>query len=58
MVSKLLEPSKVSEKMFVLDSHIVCAVGGLFADANYLIDFARRVSQSYLYTYDEKIPVE
>lgn len=56
--SKLLERSKNSEKMYQIDEHIICAAAGLTADANTLISYARRMSQQYLYTYNEAIPVE
>ena len=39
--SKLLERAKYSEKMYQIDSHIVCAAAGLTADANILINYAR-----------------
>ena len=56
--SKLLERSKYSEKMYQIDSHIVCAAAGLTADANILINFARNICQDYSYTYGQQIPVE
>ena len=45
-------------KMYKIDDHIFCAISGLVADANILIDDARYSSQSYLYTYKQAIPVE
>lgn len=45
VVSKLLAPSKTSEKTYILDNHAVCLVAGLTADANILIDRARVSSQ-------------
>lgn len=39
--SKLLERGKVSEKLYKVDSNIAVGVGGLAADANLLIDYAR-----------------
>ena len=45
VVSKLLAPSKTSEKTYVLDEHMCCLVAGLTADANILIDQARLGSQ-------------
>eukprot|EP01041_Mallomonas_annulata_P001004 gene1004-1972_t len=57
-VSKLLAPSKTSEKTYTIDDHIVCLVAGLTADANILIQEARVGSQRYLYTYQELMPVE
>jgi 20S proteasome subunit alpha 3 len=47
VVSKLLAPSKTSEKTYVLDDHVCCLVAGLTADANILIDQARLGSQRY-----------
>lgn len=45
VVSKLLAPSKTSEKTYTLDNHCVCLVAGLTADANILIQRARMASQ-------------
>merc|ERR1712008_499352 len=39
--SKLLEPAKSSEKMYMIDDHVACAVAGITADANILINQAR-----------------
>jgi len=58
VVTKLLEPSKSSEKMYLLDDQIACAVAGITADANILINYARLSAQRYLYAYQETIPVE
>jgi len=56
--SKLLEPSISSEKMYKIDNHIACAVAGITADANILINYARVSAQRYLYAYQEPVPVE
>lgn len=56
--SKLLERSKYSEKMYQIDSHIVCAAAGLTADANILINYARTICQDYQFSYHQQIPVE
>lgn len=56
--SKLLERAKHSEKMYQIDDHLVCAAAGLTADANILINHARIISQQYLYTYHQLMPVE
>jgi 20S proteasome subunit alpha 3 len=56
--SKLLERSKYSEKMYQIDSHLVCAAAGLTADANILINYARNICQQYQFTYHQQIPVE
>lgn len=37
---------------------MICAVAGLTADANILIEFARQAAQRYLLTYNEDIPCE
>ena len=47
-VSKLLAPSKTSEKTYLIDNHIVCLVAGLTSDANILIQQARLGSQRFL----------
>jgi len=44
--------------MYKIDDHVACAVAGITADANILIDYARVSSQRYLYAYQETIPVE
>jgi len=58
VVSKLLAPSKTSEKTYILDNHVACLVAGLTADANILIQRARVASQRYLYSYQQPMPVE
>ena len=35
---------------------MICAVAGMTADANILINYARQVAQRYLLTYNEEIP--
>jgi len=57
-VSKLLAPSKTSEKVLKLDDHIYCAIAGLTADANILVNYARLNAQRYELAYQEKEPVE
>jgi hypothetical protein len=44
-VSKLLAPSKTSEKTYIIDDHVSCLIAGLTADANILIHQARLGSQ-------------
>lgn len=56
--TKLLEPTLTSEKMYKIDDHIACAVAGITADANILIQNARVNAQRYLYAYQEPVPVE
>ncbi len=47
VVSKLLAPSKASEKTYVIDNHVVGLVAGLTSDATILINQARLASQRY-----------
>jgi len=56
--SKLLETDVSSEKMYKIDNHLACAVAGITADANIIINYARLSSQRYFYTYQEPMPVE
>ena len=52
ITSKLLENIS-SEKMYKVDDHLACAVAGITADANILINYARLAAQRYtclLYT--------
>ena len=56
--TKLIAPSKSSEKTYKLDDHVACIVAGLSADANILIQQARVTAQRYLYTYQEPMPIE
>jgi len=58
VVSKLLAPSKTSEKTYTIDDHVVCLVAGLTADASILVNQSRLGSQRYLYKYQEPMPVE
>jgi len=58
LTSKLLEPTKSSEKMYMIDEHIACAVAGITADANILINQARLHAQRYRFAYQEPQPVE
>ncbi len=56
--SKLLEKGKYSEKIYKIDSNISVGVGGLAADANLLIEYAREFSQNYYFKYKSLTPVE
>lgn len=40
------------------DNHIACAVAGITADANILVNYARQAAQRYTFTYQEPDPVE
>lgn len=57
-VSKLFVPTRESGKLYKVDDHILCAVSGVVADANYLIDYSRLHCQQHLYSYHEPIYVE
>ncbi|GBG84961.1 hypothetical protein CBR_g39424 [Chara braunii] len=58
ITSKLLEVSKTTEKMYKIDDHVACAVAGITADANMLINMARLAAQRYTFSYQDPIPVE
>lgn len=42
----------------ISNSNMICAVAGMNADANILINYARQNAQRYLITYNEDIPCE
>lgn len=44
--------------LFPSFSNMICAVAGMTADANILINYARQAAQRYLLTYNEDIPCE
>lgn len=56
--SKLLIPSKHGDKIFKIDDHLFTVVSGLTSDANYLIDYIRKIGQDYRYDYGNEIPIE
>merc|ERR1719198_1657486 len=56
--SKLFVPTKESGKLYKVDEHILAAVSGIVADANYLIDYSRVHCQRHLYSHHENIYVE
>lgn len=56
--TKLLDTTPFSEKMSKLDDHVTTVVAGITSDANFLIDYLRRVAQNHLISYGEPIPVE
>ncbi|KAI1846348.1 hypothetical protein JX266_007553 [Neoarthrinium moseri] len=58
VTSKLLEQDTSAEKLYVLNDNMICAVAGMTADANILINYARTAAQRYLLTYNEDIPCE
>ncbi|GBF97445.1 proteasome subunit alpha type-4 [Raphidocelis subcapitata] len=54
ITSKLLDTHAVGvrrEKMYKLDEHIACAVAGMTADANILINLCRLNAQRYYFSY-------
>lgn len=55
--SVLLVPPKHGEKIFKIDSHLYLLVSGLVADANYLIEYMRKVAQDHRYTFGTNIPL-
>eukprot|EP00246_Nothoceros_aenigmaticus_P005663 TRINITY_DN1789_c0_g1_i1.p1 TRINITY_DN1789_c0_g1~~TRINITY_DN1789_c0_g1_i1.p1 ORF type:complete len:251 (+),score=51.82 TRINITY_DN1789_c0_g1_i1:82-834(+) len=58
VTSKLLATAKSTEKMYKIDDHVACAVAGIMADANILINTARLQAQRYTFNYQEPMPVE
>nr|ANM86161.1 proteasome subunit alpha type-4 [Stygiella incarcerata] len=57
IISKLLD-SQLTEKMYKIDDHLACAVAGMTADANILINRARLGAQDHLQMFEEPVPVE
>lgn len=51
-------PTRESGKLYKVDDHILAAVSGIVADANYLIDYSRVHCQRHLYAHHENIYVE
>jgi len=58
ITSPLLDIRDSSEKMYMIDQHVACAVAGITSDANILLNHARLLSQRYTYAYQEPIPIE
>jgi 20S proteasome subunit alpha 3 len=58
VISKLLDKGTASEKLYMIDDHVVVAVAGITADANILINKLRLSAQRHQYAYGEPIPVE
>lgn len=55
----LLHPSTDDLQLICLPcSNMICAVAGMTADANILINYARQAAQRYLLTFNEDIPCE
>ena len=58
VTSKLLDPGKQSEKLYLVDDHVACVVSGITADANILVNNARVAAQRHMYAYNEPMPLE
>jgi 20S proteasome subunit alpha 3 len=56
--SSLFVPLRESGKLYKMDEHIMIAVSGVIADANYLVDTGRLDCQQNLYTMHTPIHVE
>lgn len=56
--SKLLDKGGQHEKLFQIDDNMFCAVAGITADANILINRLRLSAQQHVFTYREPMPVE
>lgn len=52
---KLMD-KKETEKFSKIDDHIVVGAAGVVADADYLVDFARKISNYYREVYNEPTP--
>eukprot|EP00766_Chilomastix_caulleryi_P006796 gnl/Chilomastix_caulleri/923.p1 GENE.gnl/Chilomastix_caulleri/923~~gnl/Chilomastix_caulleri/923.p1 ORF type:complete len:255 (-),score=97.65 gnl/Chilomastix_caulleri/923:17-781(-) len=46
-----------SEKLIEIDSHVVCGIAGLIADAHTLVDYARNEAQNHVFAFGEQVPV-
>lgn len=58
VVSKLLAPSKVCEKTYMVDQHVSCLVAGLTSDAGILLDNARLSAQRYIIIWIALLPLD
>ncbi|KAL6782337.1 POA3 [Auxenochlorella protothecoides x Auxenochlorella symbiontica] len=61
ITSKLLDTTAVGvkrEKLYQLDDHVACAVAGITADANILVNTCRLHAQRYTLQFQEPIPVD
>ncbi|KAJ1995010.1 Proteasome subunit alpha type-3 [Dimargaris cristalligena] len=58
VTSKLLEVGLSSEKLYVINDHMIAGVAGITSDANTLIENARVQAQQYYLSYGEEIPAE
>ena len=57
MSSPLMEPSSL-DKIMEIDSHIACAVSGLTADAQSMVEHGRVQAQNHYFTYNEPMPAQ
>eukprot|EP01137_Pigoraptor_chileana_P014434 Opistho-2@69046 len=58
ITSRLLEQDHTMEKIYKLNDDMACAVAGITADANTLINWVRLSAQRYQFQYQESIPCE
>ncbi|KAI5965260.1 PRE9 [Candida pseudojiufengensis] len=58
ITSKLLDNDGSSEKIYIINDQLICAVAGMTSDASILVNNARIQSQNYLKLYNEEIPCE
>ena len=58
ITSKLLVKTELSDKIYKIDDHLICAVAGLTSDANILLSHARDIALHYTYEFEEAQPVE
>lgn len=58
VTSKLLEQGSATEKIYIINDKMLCAVAGITSDANSLINHARLTAQRFLYAYNEDMPAE
>ena len=52
-----MEPSSL-DKIMEIDSHIACAVSGLTADAQSMVEHGRVQAQNHYFTYNEPMPAQ
>jgi 20S proteasome subunit alpha 5 len=54
--SPLMIPASL-DKIMEIDSHVACAVSGLTADAQSMVEHGRVQAQNHFFTYNESMPV-
>ena len=54
--SPLMVPSSL-DKIMEIDAHVACAVSGLTADAQSMVEHGRVQAQNHFFTYNESMPV-